>query len=112
MNPQPEPSFAAFVGIDWADTKHDFCLQAAGSLQREFGILPHRPEAIDAWASDLRQRFGGQPVAVGLEISRGPLVYALQKHGFLVLYPINPASLAKYRQAFQPSHAKADPRGC
>lgn len=109
MNPQPDISFAAFIGIDWADTKHDFCLQAAGSSEREFGILPHRPDVIDEWAGNLRQRFGGRPVAVGLEISRGPLVYALQKHGFLVLYPINPASLAKYRQAFQPSHAKGDP---
>jgi len=24
-----EPQFAAFVGIDWADQKHAWCLQAA-----------------------------------------------------------------------------------
>lgn len=23
-----EQEFAAFIGIDWADTKHDICLQA------------------------------------------------------------------------------------
>jgi len=35
MNPQSFSSFTAFVGIYWADRKHDFCLQAAGSDQRE-----------------------------------------------------------------------------
>ena len=28
---EQEPQFAAFVGIDWADQKHVWCLQAAGS---------------------------------------------------------------------------------
>jgi transposase len=48
-------------------------------------------------------------VAVGLELAKGPLVYALQKYDFLVLFPINPTTLAKYREAFTPSRAKADP---
>jgi transposase len=109
MTPEPNPEFAAFIGIDWADAKHDICLQAAGSRHREFAVLPHRPDAIDEWAAALRQRFHGQALAVCLEIARGPLVYALQKHDFFVLFPVNPATLAKYRQAFQPSHAKADP---
>lgn len=43
MKPAIEPSFTALVGIDWSDRKHDFCLQAAGSAQREFGVLVHSP---------------------------------------------------------------------
>src|SRR5216683_2368580 len=109
MKPPPEVAFAAFVGIDWSDTKHDICLQAGNSEEREFAVVPHCPAAIDAWASALRQRFGGQPVAVCLELAKGPLVYALQKYDFLVLFPVHPATLAKYRQAFTPSRAKADP---
>src|SRR5260370_40165246 len=109
MKPPPEVAFAAFVGIDWSDTKHDICLQAGNSEEREFAVLPHRPAAIDAWASALRQRFQGRPVAVCLELAKGPLVYALQKPDFLVLFPVDPATLAKYREAFAPSHAKADP---
>ena len=31
---QPEVKFVAFVGIDWADQKHVWCLQAAGSTER------------------------------------------------------------------------------
>ena len=30
-----EPEFAALVGIDWADQKHAWCVQAAGTTQRE-----------------------------------------------------------------------------
>src|SRR3984893_5555054 len=109
MKPQPEVAFAAFVGIDWSDTKHDICLQAANSKEREFAVVPHRPAAIDAWASALRQRFGCRRVAGCIERAKGPLVSALQNYDFLVLFPVHPATLAKYREAFVPSHAKADP---
>lgn len=101
--------FAAFIGIDWADVKHDICLQTAGSDQREVTTLMHRPQDIDAWACALRGRFQGQPLAVCLEITRGPIVYALQKYDFFVLFPVNPETLAQYRKAFAPSGAKDDP---
>ena len=39
----------------------------------------------------------GGPVAVALELSKGPIIAALQKYEFLVLFPINPTTLAKYR---------------
>jgi transposase len=108
MSPLPEHPFTAYVGIDWADTKHDICLQAAGETRREFCCIRHQVAAIDEWANTLYLRFGG-PVAVALELSKGPIVAALQKYEFLVLFPINPATLAKYREAFQPSGAKDDP---
>jgi hypothetical protein len=38
------------------------------------------------------------------------LIFALLKYDFLVLYPINPSTLAHYRQAFSTSGAKDDPR--
>src|SRR2546428_8752285 len=102
-------TFAAFVGIDWADAKHDICLQAAGSAKRECFQLEHTPEAIDAWVTTLRTRFHGHPVALCLELTKGPLVSALRKYDFLVLFPINPLTLARYREAFTPSRAKDDP---
>jgi transposase len=101
--------FAAFVGLDWADAKHDICVQAAGSEKREFLVLEHSPEAIDTWVCTLRTRFNGQPVAVCLELNKGPIVAALRKYDFLVLFPVNPFTLAKYREAFTPSRAKDDP---
>jgi hypothetical protein len=71
--------FAAFIGLDWADAKHDICLQATGTERREFLSLAHRPEAIDAWVQPLRTRFNGQPVAVCLELNTGPIVSALRQ---------------------------------
>jgi transposase len=104
----PSTSFTAYVGIDWADRKHDFCLQAAGASTHEAGVIEHTPEAIAQWACSLYDRFGG-PIAVCLEIAKGPLVYALQRHDFLVIFPVHPATLAGYRKAFVPSGAKDDP---
>ena len=109
MQPEAPEAFAAFVGLDWADAKHDICLQAAGSEQREHSSLDHTPEAIEAWVCSLQQRFAGKPIAIGLELNKGPIVFALRKYHFLVLFPINPLTLARYREAFTPSRAKDDP---
>ncbi|MFZ4539113.1 IS110 family transposase, partial [Propionivibrio sp.] len=108
MKPLYVKTFTAYVGIDWADTKHDVCLQAADSDQREFACIPHQMSLIDDWAKALHKRFGGT-IAVALELAKGPIVYALQKYNFFVLFPINPSTLAKYREAFKPSRAKDDP---
>jgi transposase len=104
-----QEEFAAFVGLDWADAKHDVCLQATGTTRREFLSFEHRPEAIDAWVQTLRTRFHGHPVAVCLELNKGPIVSALRKYDFLVLFPVNPLTVARYREAFIPSRAKDDP---
>ena len=104
-----EDQFAAFIGIDWADVKHDVCLLAVGSDEIEFSTLTHTPEAIAAWSSSLYQRFGGKPVAICLELDKGPLVYALREYPFLVVFPVNPLMLARFREAFATSGAKDDP---
>ena len=100
--------FTAYIGIDWADTKHDICIRPSDCDEREFDRIAHQPEAIEQWAQSMHQRFGG-PIAVALELSKGPLVSALQRYDFFVLFPVNPSMLAKYREAFKPSRAKDDP---
>jgi len=101
--------YAAYLGIDWADTKHDLCLVDAPTGTKTGLVLKHTPEAIAEYFTCLRARYPGQKIAVALEQSRGPLLYALLQYDFLVLYPINPTTLAKYREAFTPSRAKDDP---
>jgi hypothetical protein len=108
MNQLSEHPFTAHIGIDWASSKHDICLQVAGSEDRVFDRITHTPEAIEVWAQALYQRLGG-PIAVALELSEGPIVSALEKYDFLVLFPIDPKRLARYREAFVPSGAKDDP---
>ena len=100
---------AAFVGLDWADQKHAVVVQEAGSDERHRFVLDHTPEAIQNWIQSLRDRFGGRPVAIALEQKRGALIYALMHVEFLHLYPVNPVTAAKMREAFYPSGAKDDP---
>lgn len=108
-NSPVEPPFAAFVAIDWADKKHVWSLQAAGSASRESGEVMHTPEAVASWVATLSARFAGQPIAVGLEQSQGALVFMLGTYGNLHLYPIQPRVAAQLRAAFYPSGAKDDP---
>ncbi len=100
--------FTAFVGIDWADTKHDICLKVADETRFRFDCIAHTPASIEQWALSIHQAYGA-PIAIAVELSKGPLIAALQKYDFLVLFPINPATLARYRRAFVPSGAKDDP---
>jgi transposase len=105
-----EPQFAAFVGLDWADQKHAWCLQAAGATQRENGEVEHTPETVEAWVGQLCRRFGNRPIAVAVEQVKGALVFMLSKYELLHLFPVPPAMSASMREALYPSGAKDDPR--
>ncbi len=101
--------FAAFLALDWGDRKHAWAMQIAGEKRPQQGEIESTPEAVDQWVAELAQRFGGRPVAVALEQSRGAVVAMLSKYEHLVLYPILPNTLANYRKSFCPSGAKDDP---
>ncbi|HEX9425504.1 MAG TPA: IS110 family transposase, partial [Pyrinomonadaceae bacterium] len=101
--------FAAYIGIDWADQKHDICLREAGSNRIESLQIDHKPDSISNWVSELRQRFQGRSIAIALEQKRGALLYSLMLYEFIILYPVNPHALASYREAFKTSGAKDDP---
>lgn len=99
---------AALIGLDWADQHHDVALQAYGSANVEHQRIQHTPDVITEWIAGLRERFGGKPVGIAVETSRGPIIHALLEYDFIVLYPVNPRSLARFREAFSPSGAKDD----
>jgi transposase len=101
--------FVAAIGIDWSDKKHDVCLMEAVSANPEYDVIKQSPEALSEWINQLRTRFGGRKIAICLEQTRGALINALINYDFLVLYPINPLMLVRYREAFTPSKAKDDP---
>ncbi|MFB3077851.1 MAG: hypothetical protein ACE1Y4_07565 [Lysobacterales bacterium] len=42
MEPANTIPFSAYVGVDWADKKHDVCIQDAAGTVCEFDIIPHR----------------------------------------------------------------------
>jgi len=104
-----DTEYAAFIAIDWADEKHAFALQCSAAAKKETGTLEQKPELIGAWVAQLRERFGGRLIAVGVEQSRGALIHALLAYDFLVIYPIHPTTVSKFREAFKFSGAKSDP---
>jgi len=109
VSPVAPVRLAARIGLDWADQHHVIALRAAGFATVERRQLAHSPEALAGWVAELRRRFGDRPVGICLEQSRGPLVHALLEYDFLVLYPINPRTLKRFREAFASSGAKDDP---
>ena len=109
MTQTSHDTLAAFLGIAWAAAKHDGCLQAAGPAKRECCQLEHTPEAIAAWGTALRARLNGPPVALGRELTQGPLVCTWRQYDVLSLFPLNPLTLARSRAAFTPSRAQDDP---
>jgi len=108
-NDHTQNNYAVFIAIDWADQKHAYCLKVAGETKKETGTLEQKPEVIGPWVAKLRERFGGRAVAVAVEQSRGALIHALLAYDFIVLYPIHPTTVARFREAFKFSGAKSDP---
>lgn len=105
-----EPQFAAYLAIDWADQEHVWCLQAAGAEKRETGKVKNRTEELEAWISQICQRFAPQPIAVAMEKCRGTLLCLLTKYQQLHLYPIAPQAAYNFRKALHPSGATDDAR--
>jgi transposase len=104
-----EREIRAWIGIDWADEKHDVSVYDVASGEQETLVLRQTPEALQEWLGQLRSRYTDGYVAVVLEQGRGGLLNALMGCEFLVLYIINPKSLSSFREAFYGSGATSDP---
>jgi transposase len=106
---QNQSSFAAFIGLDKSDKKINLSLQRCGSRKMERTIIAGGAEALHSWVPTLCARFAQQRIALCLEQPASGLIHALMGYDFIVLFPINPMTLARYREAFTPSRAKDDP---
>jgi len=110
MNPNNQnQSFAAFIGLDKSDKKINVSLQRYGAAKIERSIIKGGAEALHAWVATLCTRFAHRQVAICLEQPAAGLIHGLMGYHFIVLFPINPMTLARYREAFTPSRAKDDP---
>jgi transposase len=104
-----QQDFAAYIGLDWGDRQHALHLRIPEQRNSESFQLEQKPEALHEWIAQLRNRFHTGRVAVAIEQRKGAVIHALMMYDFLILYPINPKALARYREAFQTSGAKDDP---
>ena len=104
-----DQKLAAYIGLDWGDQRPAVQIQAAAGGPVDQSELEQRPHVLHGWVAQLRERFGGRPVGIAIEQRRGAVIHARMQYEFLVLYPVNPKALARYREAFHPSGAKDDP---
>ena len=113
VSPPPPPVVAppvvCWVGLDWADKKHCLAVRTVPTGPAQIQTVDHTPAALDDFFLRLRAQHPEGRIAVGIEQSRGPVLYALLKYDFLLIYPINPRCLSDYRNAFKASRAKNDP---
>lgn len=101
--------FDALIGIDWADRKHDICEFDLVNQTTSHQVIEASPAGIHEWVNALKLKFPNGRLAIGCELTKGPLIYALEQHDQIVIFPINPSTVAKYRKAFSHSGAKDDP---
>lgn len=99
--------YAAYVALDWGDKQHAFALQL-GANEIEAGQFEASAEALHGWLDALNERLQGGPVALAIEAGRNVLLHALLEHSWLDIYPVHPATSARFRRAFTPSGAKSD----
>ena len=104
-----EFEFRALIGLDWGDTSHHVAVWDERTQIQTDERIEHTPAALHAWVETLHVRFGRSPIAVAIEQSRGAVFDALSGDPLMTLYPINPRSAARYREAFHPSLSKDDP---
>lgn len=103
-----QKQFTAFVGIDWADQKHDISVAPSADGDPVHQVIAHTPETLRQWLGKLRQQYPEGQIAICLEQSKGALIFHLLGYDFLTLFPVNPKSLARFREAFTASGAKSD----
>jgi len=101
-------SYDLIIGLDRSDQKADLHLIDTTTGLARAETVASSPENLRPWLLDLRQRHPKARVALCLEQPAGHLVPFLETYHWITLFPINPISLQKYREAFVTSRARDD----
>ena len=96
------------IGLDRSDQKADLHLITTATGQRHSVVIGTAPEALWEWLRQLRQLHPQARVGLCLEQPAVHLIAFLEAYEWITLYPINPITLQKYREAFVTSRAKDD----
>jgi len=96
------------IGLDRSDRKADLHLITTATGQRRSQTIDTSPEALWEWLLELRQSHPQGRVALCLEQPAVHLIAFLEAYEWITLFPINPITLQKYREAFVTSRAKDD----
>ena len=121
MNPTPKEqancpaptTVSVFVGIDWADAKHDICLLLPDEEDGRHVQIENTPEALHDWVLKLIAQFGTRgAIYVATEKARGALLYTLMQYPQLTLFPLNSKATGKLRETLRAGAAKNDRWDC
>ena len=121
MNPTPKEqancpaptTVSVFVGIDWADAKHDICLLLPDEEDGRHVQIENTPEALHDWVLKLIAQFGTRgAIYVATEKARGALLYTLMQYPQLTLFPLNSKATGKLRETLRAGGAKNDRWDC
>ena len=100
--------FDLVIGLDRSDRKADLHFIDTRTGQAQKQLLDTSPESLHDWLAQLRQQHPQARVAICLEQPAGSLIPFLETYSWITLYPINPITLQKFREAFVTSRAKDD----
>lgn len=100
--------FDLVIGLDRSDQKADLCLIDICSGKSWKQIIDVQPENLQKWIADLREQYPQGRIGLCLEQPAANLITFLEAYDFITLYPINPITLQKFREAFVTSRAKDD----
>jgi len=103
----PHP-YDLIIGLDRSDRTADLHLIITATGQHSWATIDTAPEALWEWLLELRQQHPQARVALCLEQPAVHLISFLEAYEWIRLYPINPITLQKYREAFVTSRAKDD----
>jgi transposase len=103
----PHP-FDLVIGLDRSDTQADLHLIDTRSRRHRAQTVDTSPEALTQWLLELRRQQPRARVAICLEQPAVHLLPFLESYAWITLYPINPITLQKFREAFVTSRAKDD----
>jgi transposase len=103
----PHP-YDLVIGLDRSDKKADLHLITTATGQRRSQTIDTAPEALWEWLLEFRQQHPQARVGLCLEQPAVHLIAFLEAYDWITLYPINPITLQKFREAFVTSRAKDD----
>jgi transposase len=103
-----EPLFDLLIGLDRSDRQANLHLIHPRTGERQSLTRDTSPAALWEWLLPLRQQHPETRVGLCLEQPAGHLLSFLEAYEWITLYPINPITLKKYREAFVTSRAKDD----
>ncbi len=107
MKNKSQTEVGLWIGIDWADQKHDaYVIDSNGQGQHE--TFEQSVRGIETWLARKMEQSQGKPIAIIIEKSSNGIFHALMMQQNVILYPINPKQFARYRESYQNAGTKDD----